>query len=71
MSWHPSCCVVTTMTIPPNPDLMSNTRRTIKKKLEIYGATSWIFGDKDAGFSTSHEYIQGRTTFPSTRATTG
>jgi Protein of unknown function (DUF3011) len=36
----------------------------IKKKLEIYGATSWVFGDKDAGFSTSHEYIQGANYFP-------
>ena len=36
----------------------------IKKKLEIYGATSWIFGDKDAGFGTSHEYIQGANYFP-------
>ena len=31
----------------------------IKKKLEVYGATSWIYGDKSAGFSTSHEWIQG------------
>jgi len=36
----------------------------IKQKLELYGATSWIFGDKDAGFSTSHEYIQGANYFP-------
>jgi hypothetical protein len=31
----------------------------VKKKLELYGATSWIFGDKDAGFDTSHEFSQG------------
>ena len=31
----------------------------IKKKLELYGATSWIYGDKDAGFQTSHEYLAG------------
>jgi hypothetical protein len=36
----------------------------IKKKLEVYGATSWIFSDKDAGFNTSHEYIQGANCFP-------
>jgi hypothetical protein len=35
----------------------------IKKKLELYGATSWVFGDKDAGFSNSHEYIQGANYF--------
>jgi hypothetical protein len=35
----------------------------IKKKLEVYASTSWVFGDKDAGFSTSHEYIQGANYF--------
>ena len=36
----------------------------IKKKLELYGATSWIYGDKHAGFDTSHEYIQGLNYYP-------
>jgi hypothetical protein len=31
----------------------------VPKKLELYGATSWVFGDKDAGFETSHEYLGG------------
>jgi hypothetical protein len=31
----------------------------IKKKLELYGATSQIFGDKSAGFSNSDEYLGG------------
>jgi hypothetical protein len=31
----------------------------IKKKLEIYGATSQVYGDKDAGFGNSHEYLAG------------
>jgi hypothetical protein len=31
----------------------------IKKKLELYGATSWIYGDKAAGFENSHEYLVG------------
>jgi hypothetical protein len=31
----------------------------IKQKLELYGATSWIYGDKDAGFGNSHEYLVG------------
>jgi hypothetical protein len=29
------------------------------KKLETYGATSPIFGDKDAGFSNSNEVLAG------------
>ncbi len=36
----------------------------ITKKLELYGATSWIYGDTRAGFDTSHEYIQGLNYFP-------
>ena len=28
-----------------------------RKKLELYGATSQIFGDKDAGFDNSSEYL--------------
>ena len=28
----------------------------VPKKLEVYGATSQIFGDKDAGFGNSNEY---------------
>jgi hypothetical protein len=31
----------------------------VKKKLEVYGATSQIFGDKAAGFSNSSEYLVG------------
>jgi hypothetical protein len=47
--------------MPVNPSTGPSSRHScgstrspypIKKKLEIYGATSWIFGDKDAGFST-------------------
>ena len=36
----------------------------VRKKLELYGATSWVYGDKGAGFSTSHEYIQGLNYYP-------
>jgi hypothetical protein len=35
----------------------------IKKKLELYAVTSWIYGDTSAGFSTSHEYIVGGNAF--------
>lgn len=31
----------------------------VKHKLEVYGVTSWVFGDKDAGFETQHEYLGG------------
>ncbi|HEY6613926.1 MAG TPA: hypothetical protein VIZ32_05385, partial [Vicinamibacterales bacterium] len=31
----------------------------VKKKLEVYGVTSRIFGDKDAGFSNSREFTFG------------
>jgi hypothetical protein len=31
----------------------------IKKKLEVYGATSQIYGDKSAGFRNSWEYLAG------------
>jgi hypothetical protein len=31
----------------------------IKKKLELYGVTSRVFGDKDAGFGNSREFIVG------------
>jgi hypothetical protein len=36
----------------------------IKQRLEAYGVTSWIFGDKDAGFETSREYIVGGNYYP-------
>jgi len=36
----------------------------IPKKLELYGATSQIFGDKSAGFENSHEYIGGINFYP-------
>jgi len=35
-----------------------------KKKLEVYGATSQIFGDKDAGFDDSSEYLAGLNFYP-------
>jgi hypothetical protein len=36
----------------------------IRKKLEVYGATSQIFGDKDAGFENSSEYLAGFNYYP-------
>ena len=36
----------------------------IPKKLEVYGATSQISGDKSAGFSTSSEYLVGTNFYP-------
>ena len=36
----------------------------IKKKLELYGATSQIYGDTSAGFSKSDEYIGGGNFYP-------
>lgn len=36
----------------------------IKKKLEVYSATSQIFGDKSAGFSNSSEYLVGFNYYP-------
>jgi hypothetical protein len=36
----------------------------IQKKLELYGATSWIFGDKEAGFDNASEYIAGMNFYP-------
>jgi hypothetical protein len=36
------------------------------KKLELYGATSQIFGDKDAGFDDSSEYLFGMNFYPAT-----
>ncbi|HEY5920492.1 MAG TPA: hypothetical protein VIV11_02425 [Kofleriaceae bacterium] len=36
----------------------------VKQKLELYGITSWVFGDKDAGFENSHEYAGGANWFP-------
>jgi len=36
----------------------------IPKRLELYGATSQIYGDKDAGFSNSSEYILGTNVYP-------
>jgi hypothetical protein len=35
----------------------------VKHKLELYGATSWVFGDEDAGFQTQHEYLGGANWF--------
>jgi hypothetical protein len=36
----------------------------VAKKLELYGATSQIFGDKDAGFDNSSEYLGGLNFYP-------
>jgi hypothetical protein len=36
----------------------------IPKKLELYGATSQIYGDKSAGFSNSSEYLVGANYYP-------
>jgi hypothetical protein len=36
----------------------------VPKKLELYGATSQIFGDKDAGFDNSSEYLAGVNIYP-------
>jgi hypothetical protein len=36
----------------------------VKQKLEAYAVTSWVFGDKDDGFDTQHEYIGGMNWFP-------
>jgi hypothetical protein len=38
----------------------------VKHKLEAYGATSWVFGDKDAGFETQHEFLGGVNWFVAT-----
>ena len=34
------------------------------KRLELYGATSQIYGDKDAGFGDASEYLVGANIFP-------
>ncbi len=36
----------------------------IPKKLELYAATSQIYGDKDAGFKNSSEYLVGANWYP-------
>jgi hypothetical protein len=36
----------------------------VPKKLEVYGATSQIFGDKSAGFGNSSEYLAGMNFYP-------
>jgi hypothetical protein len=36
----------------------------IRKKVELYGATSQIFGDKDAGFGNASEYLVGMNFYP-------
>jgi hypothetical protein len=36
----------------------------VPKKLEVYAATSQIFGDKDAGFENSSEYLAGMNFYP-------
>jgi hypothetical protein len=37
----------------------------LPKKLELYAATSQIYGDKSAGFSNSSEYLVGTNFYPS------
>jgi hypothetical protein len=36
----------------------------VPKKLELYGATSQIYGDKSAGFGNSNEYLVGGNFYP-------
>jgi hypothetical protein len=36
----------------------------VPKKIELYGATSQTYGDKDAGFRNSSEYILGTNFYP-------
>jgi hypothetical protein len=36
----------------------------VPKKIELYGATSQIFGDKDAGFGDASEYLGGANYYP-------
>jgi hypothetical protein len=36
----------------------------IKQRLETYGGTSWIYGDKSAGFGNSHEWLVGLNVYP-------
>ena len=36
----------------------------LPKKLEVYAATSQIFGDEDAGFGNSSEYLAGANFYP-------
>jgi hypothetical protein len=36
----------------------------VPKKLEVYAATSQIFGDKSAGFDNSSEYLVGMNFYP-------
>src|SRR5688572_1302725 len=36
----------------------------IRKKLELYLGTSWVFGDDDAGFGDSREYVVGANFYP-------
>jgi hypothetical protein len=36
----------------------------LPKKLELYAATSQIYGDKDAGFGNSSEYLVGANYYP-------
>src|SRR5262245_29676125 len=34
------------------------------RKVEVYGSTSYVFGDRDAGYSTSDERVVGLNYFP-------
>ena len=48
------------------PGLLHASRvlSSCRQKLELYGATSQIFGDKDAGFGNSSEYLVGLNFYP-------
>jgi hypothetical protein len=35
----------------------------VKHELEVYGATSWVYGDKRLGFANSHEWLGGANWF--------
>lgn len=35
----------------------------VRQKLQLYGATSWVYGDKSAGFTTEHEFLGGANWF--------
>lgn len=35
----------------------------VKQRLELYGATSWVFPDQSEGFEISHEYLGGANWF--------
>ena len=54
---------VTTGTIVDKGFYVQAAFYPVKHKLELYGATSWVFGDTSFGFDTSHEYLTGANWF--------